>query len=86
VELEALRNPTAQVQDLVLQRVDGSSSLVMSLSLVVELLKGRIDVMAADRVHWGTQSVLADTLSPFPELVVDLELVGYGQSADLTKD
>jgi hypothetical protein len=46
-KLEALCNSAALVQDLVLGDVDGPSSLAASLSMVVELLKGWIDTVAA---------------------------------------
>jgi hypothetical protein len=39
-ELEALRTSATRVLDLVLGNADGSSSLVTSRSIVVELLKG----------------------------------------------
>jgi hypothetical protein len=37
----------------VLYNADGPSSLVASLSMVVKLLKGRVDVVATNRVYWG---------------------------------
>jgi hypothetical protein len=49
-ELEALQSSTAQVRDLVLESADVPSSLVASLSSTVELLDGRIDTAAANRV------------------------------------
>jgi hypothetical protein len=59
---------------------------VASLSSVVELLEGYIDVTPANGVRWGTWSVLAATLSHFSELGLELELLGSGHSADLTED
>jgi hypothetical protein len=53
-ELEALWSSAARVQDLVLERTDGSSSLVTSLSLAVELLEGCIDATTTNGVCWGT--------------------------------
>jgi hypothetical protein len=53
-ELEALRTSVVLVQDSVLDNIDGSCSLVVSLSTVVELLEGRINIVAANGVHWGT--------------------------------
>jgi hypothetical protein len=67
---------------LVLERADMSSSLVESLSLVVELLEGYIDAAAANRVHWGTRPVLATALSHFSELGSELELLGSGHNTD----
>jgi hypothetical protein len=49
-ELEALQSSTAQVRDLVLESADVPSSLVVSLSSTVELLDGRMDTAAANRV------------------------------------
>jgi hypothetical protein len=42
------------VQDSVLDNIDGPCSLVVSLSMVVELLEGWINIVAANGVHWGT--------------------------------
>jgi hypothetical protein len=47
-ELEALQSLVALVCDLVLGSSDESSSLVASMSMTVELLKGRIDTAAAN--------------------------------------
>jgi hypothetical protein len=85
-KLEALRTSAARVWDLVLDDADGSSSLDVSLSIVVELLEGRIDSTAANGVCWGTQSVLVVTLSHFLELKSELELRGFGHNRDLIED
>jgi hypothetical protein len=37
--------------------------MVASLSAVVELLEGRIDIVAANGVRWGTWSALVAALS-----------------------
>jgi hypothetical protein len=55
-ELEALRTSAALVQDLVLGEVGGPSSLVMSLSMVVEEVENWINATAPNAVWWGTQS------------------------------
>jgi hypothetical protein len=47
-ELEALQTSAARVQDLVLDNIDGPSSLATSLSMVAELLEGQIDVTTAN--------------------------------------
>jgi hypothetical protein len=52
-ELETLCISTTCVWDLVLGNVDGPSSLAASLSMVAELLEGRIDTMVANGVCWG---------------------------------
>jgi hypothetical protein len=70
----------------VLERSDGTSFLAASLSSAAELLEDRIDVAAANRVHWGTQLVLAPALSHFPELGAELELLGSGRNMDLAED
>jgi hypothetical protein len=74
------------VRDLVLANVDGPSSLVASLSMMAELLKGRIDIMAANGVRWGTRSALVAAMSHFSELKSELELLGSRQNEDLTHD
>jgi hypothetical protein len=63
VVLEALQTLVARVLDLVLGNADESSSMVASLSAVVELLEGRIDIVAANGVRWGTWSALVAALS-----------------------
>jgi hypothetical protein len=70
----------------VLEQADGPSSLVASLSSAAGLLEGCIDVIAANGVHWGTQSALATALSHFSESGAELELLGSGHNADLTED
>jgi hypothetical protein len=70
----------------VLERADEPSSLAVPLSLAAELLKGHIDTVVGNGVRWGTRSTLAATLSPFLELWAELELLGFGHSADLSED
>jgi hypothetical protein len=50
-ELEALWSSIARVRDLVLERPEGTSSLVASLSSVVELIEDCIDTVTANGVH-----------------------------------
>jgi hypothetical protein len=71
-----LRTSVVQVWDLLLDNIDGASSLAASLFKVVELIKGRIDTTAADGVRWGTRSVLVANLLHLPELKIELELRG----------
>jgi hypothetical protein len=85
-ELEALRSLAAWVQGLVLGDIDGSSSLATSMSAVAKLLKGQIDVAAANGVRWGSHSALVATVLHFPELDTDLEMLGSGHNAGLTED
>jgi hypothetical protein len=70
----------------VLGNADGLSSLAASLSMVAELLEGRIDTVSTNGVHWGTQSTLVAALLHFSELKSKLELHGFGQNVDLTDD
>jgi hypothetical protein len=70
----------------VLEQADGPSSLVASLSSAAGLLEGCIDAIAANGVHWGTQSALATALSHFSESGAELELPGSEHNADLTED
>jgi hypothetical protein len=53
-ELEALHCSVARVQDIVLDRADGSSSLVALLSLVMELLEDHIDATTTNGVRRST--------------------------------
>jgi hypothetical protein len=85
-ELEALWTSAARVWDFVLDSIDGPSSLVVSLSMVAELLEGPINAAAINRVRWGTRSTLVAALSHFLELKSELELLGSGRNADLTED
>jgi hypothetical protein len=84
-ELEALRSSAARVPDLVLGDVEGLSLLSTSMSTVAERLEGRIDTVAANGVCWGSCSALVVAVSHFLELDTDLEVVGSGRNASLTK-
>jgi hypothetical protein len=66
--MQALRTLVAHVQDLVLDSTDEPSSLAASLSMVVELFEGRIDVEA---------------LLHFPELKSELVLLKSGRNCDI---
>jgi hypothetical protein len=83
--LEALRSSAARVHDLVLDDIDGSSSLATSMSMVAEWLKGQIDATTANRVHWGSHSALVVAVLHFPELDVDLEVLGSRHNTGLTE-
>jgi hypothetical protein len=69
----------------VLKRSNEASSLAVSLPSVANLIKGRIDVVAANRVHWGARLALTAALSHFPELEPELELHVSRYNADLTE-
>jgi hypothetical protein len=84
--LEALRSSIAWVWDLVLERADGTSSLAASLSSAVELIEDCIDVVAVNGVCWGTWSALPATVSHFPELGNEMELLGSEHNTDLMED
>jgi hypothetical protein len=77
-ELGTLWTLASRVRDLVLDDANRPSSLTVSLSMVAELLEGRIDTAAANGVCWGTQFVLVTALSHFSELKSKLELLGSG--------
>jgi hypothetical protein len=85
-ELEALWTSAARVRELVLENADRSSSLVASLSAAVELLEGRVDTAAANRVRWATLLALVAALSHFSELNTELELLRSGRNADMRED
>jgi hypothetical protein len=71
---------------LVLDNIDGSSSLAASISMVVEQLESRIDAVATNEVRWGTRSTLVAALSHFLELKSELELLSSKRNVDLTED
>jgi hypothetical protein len=52
----------------------------------MELLEGRIDVAAANGVHWGSRSTLITVVLHFPELKTELEVLGSRCSTDMTED
>jgi hypothetical protein len=81
VESEALRSLVAQVHDLVLGNVDGLSLLATSMSTLAEWLVGRIDTATANGVRWGSHSALVGTVSHFPKLDADLEMLRSGLNA-----
>jgi hypothetical protein len=85
-KLEALSNSISQVWDLVLERADGTSSLVALLSSVVELLEDCIDVVATNGICWGTRLALVAAPSHFLELGTELQLLGSGHNTDLMED
>jgi hypothetical protein len=62
---------------------DETSSLAASLSSVVDLIEGRVDVLAANGVHLGARLALAASLSHFPKSGPELELLGSGHNVDL---
>jgi hypothetical protein len=64
-ELEALLTAAARVRDLVLGNADGLSSMAASMSMVVELLEGRIDTAATNTVRWGSHSALVAIVPHF---------------------
>jgi hypothetical protein len=71
---------------MVLDRADGPSSLVTSLSTAAELLNGRVDAAAANGVRWWTWSALFAALLHFPKLETELEMLGSVGNADLMED
>jgi hypothetical protein len=68
----------------VLGSVDGSSSLVTSMSVVAEQLEGRIDIAAANGFRWGSRSALVAAVLHFRELDADLEVLGSRRNVGLT--
>jgi hypothetical protein len=84
--LWALQSSTTWDRDLELKGFDEMSSLAASLSLVEDLIEGRVDAAATNRVRWGSWLALTAALSYFSELEPELDLLGSGRNADLTKD
>jgi hypothetical protein len=70
----------------VLGSVDGPSSLAASMSTAAELLEGWIDAVGANGVRWGARSALVATVSHFPELKTELEVLRSERNVDLTED
>jgi hypothetical protein len=85
VKLRALRSSVARVWDLVLKRFDKTSSLAVSLSSATDLIEGHVNAAAANEAHWGARLALIATLSQFPELEHELELLGSRHNVDLTE-
>jgi hypothetical protein len=56
------------------------------MSMEVELLEDRMDATAANGVGYGSCSTLVSTVSHFPKLRSELELLGSGRNADLIED
>jgi hypothetical protein len=83
-----MRTSATQVRDLVLDRADRLSSLAASLSMVVDLLEGRVDAAAANGVCCGTRATLVAVLSHFLELELEpeLELLESGCNMDQMED
>jgi hypothetical protein len=52
----------------------------------VELIDVWIDAVAHNGVRWRSHSMLVATMSHFPELELDLELLRFRCNADLTED
>jgi hypothetical protein len=70
----------------VLERSSEAPSLAAALSSITDLIKGHVDAVAANGVHLGAWLALTIVLSHFPELELELDLLGSGYNADLTKD
>jgi hypothetical protein len=54
-KLEGMRTSTTQIRYLVLGGLIETSSLAVSLSSTMKLIKDYVDVVAANRVRLGTQ-------------------------------
>jgi hypothetical protein len=70
----------------VLDDADGPSSLVASMLAVAEQLESWIDATTANGVRWGSRSALVATVSHFPELDIELEVLRSRRSTRLTED
>jgi hypothetical protein len=70
----------------VLGGADGPYSLAAYMSTAAELLKGRLDTVAANRVHWGSHSALVAAVSHFPEQKIEQEVLRSECSVNLTED
>jgi hypothetical protein len=89
-----LQQPATMIYNLLLapphswgrlaNRLDGPSSLLVPMSMVVELFEGQINCAATNGVHWGSCSVLVAALSHFSELKSKLELLSFRRNTDLS--
>jgi hypothetical protein len=71
---------------MVLERTDEAPSLAVALSSTADLMKDHIDAAVTYGVDCGARLELTTVLSHFPELELELELLGSEYNADLTKD
>jgi hypothetical protein len=85
-EHQAFQSSVIRIWDLVLQRFDEAPSIVAALSSTTNLIEGRVDAAATNRVHWGGRLALTIVLLHFSKLGLELELLGSEYNADLTKD
>ena len=85
VELEDFRAAAARIRDVVLGASQGPSSLPAALESVADAVENRLDAAATNGVRWGTRSSLVVTLSHFPELEAELELLGSGRDAETSE-
>jgi hypothetical protein len=58
----------------------------MVLSSTADLIEGRVGAAAINKVHWGAWQEMTTVLLLFPELELELELLGSGYNADLTNN
>jgi hypothetical protein len=70
----------------VLERPSEAPSLAIALSLIVDLIQGHVDAAATNKVHWGARLALTAVLSHFPELELELKLLGSRYNTDQMKD
>jgi hypothetical protein len=52
----------------------------------VELVEGRVNAAAINGVNWGARLALTAILSHFPELEIEVELLGSRYNTDPMKD
>jgi hypothetical protein len=83
---EALRSSATQVWGPVLGRSNGMPLLAVALSPSAELVECRVNAVAINGVPWGARLALTAVLSHFPKPESEMELLGLGYNADLTKD
>jgi hypothetical protein len=70
----------------VLERPHKAPSLEVALSSTTDLIECHVDAEVANGVHWGCRLPLTTVFSRFPELELELELLGSRYNVDLTKD
>jgi hypothetical protein len=54
--------------------------------MAAELFEGQIDAAIANRVRWGSCSMLVAAMSHFLKLKTELEVLRSGRNVDLTED
>jgi hypothetical protein len=80
----ALQSLATRVRGPLLEWSDEKPPLAVVLYLSTELIEGRVNAVAINRVQWGARLALTAVLSHFTKLESELELLWSGYNIDLT--